>query len=242
MRTGASSCALPLAGTGTKAEAQLAVHAGRLTEPALGSNLPEAPSRRDRGFRETRAQRMKMLPSSSYDRLGGIGYYIDFSGGRLIGWCHSVSTTVGPARIERAPAPSERAALSVGPRAVETRLGVEPSTTGLQPASHASEMRAALPAGLEPAISAFARQRPIRLDHESRSAPGRTRTSVWGTRFTVWGSRRCATDAWGDRRDSNPLRPASRAGSSPLRIRPPWAARDSNPQPSGCGPDALPLS
>ena len=167
---------------------------------------------------------------------------LTFSGDSLIGWCHSVSTTVGPARIERAPAPSERAALSVGPRAVETRLGVEPSTTGLQPASHASEMRAALPAGLEPAISAFARQRPIRLDHESRSAPGRTRTSVWGTRFTVWGSRRCATDAWGDRRDSNPLRPASRAGSSPLRIRPPWAARDSNPQPSGCGPDALPLS
>ena len=38
---------------------------------------------------------------------------------------------------------------------METRLGVEPSLTGLQPASRASEMRAVLPAGLEPAISAF---------------------------------------------------------------------------------------
>jgi hypothetical protein len=73
-------------------------------------------------------------------------------------------------------------------------------------AARASENRAeVLPAGLEPAISAFGGQCPIQLDHESQSAPGWTRTIVWSTRFTVWGSRRCATDAWGDRRDSNPL-------------------------------------
>jgi hypothetical protein len=39
--------------------------------------------------------------------------------------------------------------------------------TGLQPASRTSEPRAVLSAGLEPAISAFGRQCPIRLDHES---------------------------------------------------------------------------
>jgi hypothetical protein len=41
-----------------------------------------------------------------------------------------VSTIVGPARLERAPAPQEGAALSSGPRAVETRLGIEPSDGG----------------------------------------------------------------------------------------------------------------
>src|ERR1700757_4157789 len=52
--------------------------------------------------------------------------------------------------------------------------------TALQAAARASENRAeVLPAGLEPAISAFGGQCPIRLDHESQSAPGWTRTIVW---------------------------------------------------------------
>jgi hypothetical protein len=56
---------------------------------------------------------------------------------------------------------------------VETRLGVEPSTAGLQPASRASEIRAmASPARLERATCCFASSRAFLLRHGDMECAG----------------------------------------------------------------------
>ena len=65
---------------------------------------------------------------------------------------------------------------------------------------------------------------------------------MWDARSTAECGRRCATDAWGDRRDSNPLRPDSRSGSSTALDSATVLSEGIGPPSPGCGPGALPLS
>ena len=51
---------------------------------------------------------------------------------------------------------------------------------------------------------------------------------MWDTRFTAERSRRCATDAWGALRDSNPLYRDHNPAPSHDGQRHQWAVEDSN--------------
>jgi hypothetical protein len=124
---------------------------------------------------------------------------------------------------------------------MEARRGSNP-TGGFADRLSPGESRAmASPIRLERMTCRSGSDRAVQLRHGDVKCAGKDsnlRVDAWSTARC---SRRCATDAWGDRRVPTPLRPGSRPGSSPLGSATVLSEGIGPPSP-GCGPGALPLS
>ena len=101
-------------------------------------------------------------------------------------------------------------------------------------------MRVVLPAGLEPAISAFGGQCPIRLDHESRKVRRGGLEPPCGMPDLQSGAVAAAPPTLGVTGGFRPLCGRVHSPAPRHSVRPPWSTRqDSNLRSAGCGPAAL---